>query len=148
MIIRTVYHVYLCLLTISPSSDAAPVDSTTFPAVPAHPPLADGPTPSRSDSISPYADDDSFASFLAREVHETASALGDDRSSMSRSPTPASSQTSATDMQTLVSYLQNQQGQSSKSQTGSAVLKKFGVTASCPPAPVQLPEGALSAVSV
>lgn len=45
------------------------------------------PSDQRSGSVSPYpADDDSFASFVAREVQDSASALGD--SSLSPSPPP------------------------------------------------------------
>ncbi len=80
------------------------------------PPISNGPSgSSRSDS--PYVDDDdSFADFLAREVHESA---------LDSSPSPP-----------LTGPHSSTQG-----------LCRFGVTASCPPAPVLLPEGSLNAVS-
>ncbi len=80
---------------------------------------------SRSDSPC-VDDDDSFADFLAREVHE--SALERRGSSSSRSPTPS--------LADITSRLQ-----------GGPGLSRFGVTASCPPAPVQLPDGSVNAVS-
>ncbi len=60
--------------------------------------------------------DDSFADFLAREVHESA---------MDSSPSPP-----------LTEQLSTGNG-----------LRRFGVTASCPPAPLLLPDSALNAVS-
>ncbi len=113
-----VHLISCCLCTGDNHIIPAPVPGVTVVA-------SEGPSSSRSDS--PYADDDdSFADFLAREVHE--SALERRGSSSSRSPTPS--------LADITSRLQAGQG-----------LSRFGVTASCPPAPVQLPEGSVNAVS-
>ena len=97
--------------------------------------------PTRSDSVSPYADDESFAIFVAQEANDTTSALDhDNNSSLSPSPTPTPSSNEL--LLPAVSY----EGFSSSSST-SAMVKQFGVTASCPSTPLKLNEGVLNAVS-
>lgn len=111
-----------------------------------------GPTSVRSESASPYAecDDESFADFVAKEA--STSMVGGD---ISHSPTPnpshSSSQQSAnSDIHALLNHLHQQSpGPSTEGASpgpSTALISQFGVTASCPPTAVQLPEGALPAV--
>ena len=110
------------------------------------------PTSVRSESASPYAecDDESFADFVAKEA--STSMVGGD---ISHSPTPnpshSSSQQSAnSDIHALLNHLHQQSPGPSTERASpgplTALISQFGVTASCPPTPVQLPEGAISAV--
>lgn len=96
------------------------------------PPIA--PPSIRSDSASPYVDDDGFAMFVAQEANEVLPVLEhDSMSSSSPTPTPTPS----------TNDLLPGDGES---MTRSHV-HHFGVTASCPTIPLQLSEEAPSAVS-
>lgn len=101
------------------------------------------PPSTRSDSASPYADDDSFAMFVAHEANETASALDPDNSSLSPSPTPTalSNDPLASSCSSLEAFINSSGGSS------SALVQQFGITAACPPTPMQLNEEAATAVS-
>lgn len=108
---------------------APPVEGDT--AVSQAPPIA--PSSFRSDSASPYVDDD-FAMFVAQEANEVVPVLEhDSMSSSSPTPTPTPS---ANDLLPA---------------DGEGVAKShihhFGVTASCPAIPLQLSEDAPAAVS-
>lgn len=103
------------------------------------------PPSNRSDSTSPYADDESFAMFVAQEANETASALTLDpeNSSLSPSPTPTPTPDPAplpTDHLLPYDYL-------STSGSSSALIQQCSIAASCHPTPFQLTEGAPPAVS-
>ena len=133
----------------APLAPASPPSSSTLPSgsgaeLGAGPGV--GPGSTRSDSASPYPDDESFASFVAREIHEAASGASDDRSSLSPSPSPTPPDPSCmgADIQALLSQTRSSSSYSSP----SPIVTGFGVTANCPPTPVQLPEGAMTAVSV
>jgi len=88
----------------------------------------------RSDSASPYVDDD-FAMFVAQEANEALPVLEQDSlSSSSPTPTPTPS---TNDLLTV---------------EGEGVVRShiqhFGITATCPTIPLQLTEDAPQAVSV
>lgn len=101
------------------------------------------PPSTRSNSASPYADDDSFAMFVAQEANETASALDPDNSSLSPSPTPMalSNDPLASSCSSLEAFINSSGG------SGSALVQQFGITAACPSTPLQLNEEAATAVS-
>lgn len=121
--------------------------------VPTAPPLSLAPLPLsslppsiRSNSVSSYPnDDESFASFVAREAHETASTLDDDQSSLSRSPTPLPSSQPDSDIHTLESLIRSRPSEPSSS---SATIQQFGITAQSPVAHMKLLEDSYPAVSV
>ena len=139
------------MLASSVACELASVSSTSL----APPTISSSaPTSVRSESASPYAecDDESFADFVAKEA--STSVLGGD---MSHSPTPnpshSSSQQSAnSDIHALLNHLHQQSpGPSAEGASpgpSTALISQFGVTASCPPTPVQLPDGAIPAVRI
>lgn len=158
--------IFFLFLTLITPAGLTSAPSTMPTPVPQPPAITTTTTPSsggadaavvvasgRSDSASPFGDNESFASFVAREVHETA--LEDERSSISKSPSPnpvaavnlqapsSSSSTAANNLQ-LQSLLLGPPRAGSSSQ---GIVRQFGVTANCPPAPVQLPPGAPASVS-
>ena len=98
------------------------------------------PPSTRSGSTSPYADDESFALFVAQEANDTASALDPDHSSLSPSPIPAADPL-ASSGSSLEAFINSSIG------SGSALVQQFGITAACPPTPRQLNEEAATAVS-
>lgn len=118
---------------------------------------ASAPTSVRSDSASPYdGDDDSFADFVAKEA--LTNAVGDHSHSPTPNPTHLSQQSVSSDIHALLNHIHQQSPAPSTdlgsahhspappTELGSALVSQFGVTASCPPVPVQLPEGAPQAV--
>ncbi len=106
---------------------APPVEGDT--AVSQAPPIA--PPSFRSDSASPYVDDD-FAMFVAQEANEVVPVLEHDlMSSSSPTPTPANDLLPA----------------DGEGVAKSHVHHHFGVTSSCPVIPLQLSEDAPAAVS-
>ena len=103
----------------------ANVDSAVAQAPPMAPPSV------RSDSVSPYADDD-FAMFVAQEANEVLPVLDQDSLSSSPTPTPTPS---SNDMLTG-----DNEGHA------KSHMQHFGATAFCPPIPLQLSEDAPIAV--
>ena len=107
---------------LAPSAEG---DTTVSQAPPIVPPSV------RSDSASPYGDDD-FAMFVAQEANEALPVLdrGDSMSSSSPTPTPSSNDLGPPDGEGFV----------------RSHVHHFGVTASCPTIPLQLSEDAPAAV--
>lgn len=106
------------------------------------------PPTNRSNSTSPYADDESFAMFVAQEANEAVSVLDPENSSLSPSPTPTPTPLSHVLLPPSVSYDAFLNSSGSSSSSFGAVVQQFGVTASCPPTPLQLNEDAPCAVSL
>lgn len=102
-------------------------------------PASSLPPSTRSGSASPYADDESFAMFVAQEANDTASVLEQDISSLSPSPIPTPS---SNDLLPSSSY------EGAVNISGESVMvQQFGITASCPSTPLQLSMEAKAAVS-
>ena len=116
-------------IAVAPTSLAVPpAEGDT--AVSQAPPTASA--TARSDSASPYVDDD-FAMFVAQEANEVLPVLEQDSlSSSSPTPTPTPS---TNDLLTV-------EGE------GVARIQHFGITATCPSIPLSLAEDAPLAVSV
>ena len=101
------------------------------------------PASNRSDTTSPYADDESFAMFVAQEANETASALEQDSPSLSPSPTP----TPTPDPAPLPGELLLPYDSLALSCSNSALVHQYNIAASCHSTPFQLNEAAPTAVS-
>ena len=101
------------------------------------------PPSTRSDSTSPYADDESFAMFVAQEANETASALDQDNSSLSPSPTPTPDPTPLPN-----DLLSSHEPLLSLSGSGLSLVQQFGITSTPHPTPLQPTEETPNAVSL
>lgn len=133
--------------TASPAISGPSLSSTSLVVSSASlvvPTTSSAPTSVHSDPASPNdCDDDSFADFVAKEA--LTNALEDHSHSPTPNPSHLSLQSSSgsSDIHALLNHLHRQ---SPAAEGSSALISQFGVTASCPPTPVQLPEGAVPAV--
>ena len=144
------YYVIVLVVASAVACELASVSSTSL--VPPTISSSSGPMSVRSESASPYneCDDESFADFVAKEA--STSMVGGD---ISHSPTPnpshsSSQQLANNDIHALLNHLHQQSpGPSTEGASpgpSTALISQFGHTASCPPTPFQLPEGAIPAV--